>query len=245
MLFELEAVAYRYGDGTPALDSVSFSIDAGERIALLGANGSGKSTLLRLMDGLLFPDSGTIRFNGVDLTPAALKQGEFAPQFRQQVGFVFQDSDAQLFNATVLEETGFGPAQLGLSPEAVEVRARETLAFLGIAHLADRPPFRLSGGEKRKVALASVLSMNPKVLLFDEPFLGLDPRSQVWLLRTLEQLHQAGKTLVIATHSLEILPQIADRAIVLSEEHRLVADGACVDVLADRAGLLAANLIAE
>jgi len=243
MLFELREVEYRYADGTPALEKVSMTIESGDRLAVLGANGSGKSTMLRLLNGLLFPDSGSVRFRGEDLSEKALQNPDFRQRFRQSVGFVFQNADAQLFNATVLEEVAFGPRQLGLSESEVLSRTNDVLGFLGIRHLADRPPFRLSGGEKRKVAIASILSMNPDVLILDEPFLGLDPRSQSWLIRTLNQLHGAGKTTIIATHTLDTVHRVADTALVLSESHQPVAQGSVSEVLANQSLLRQANLV--
>ena len=243
MLFEATHLEYRYSDGTPGLQGMSFAIQAGDRVAILGANGSGKSTLLRVLDGLIFPSSGLLTFRDKPVTELSLKASAFNQEFRQSVGFVFQNADAQLFNSTVQEEVGFGPRQLGLSEADVHGRVSDVLGFLGIQHLAERPPFRLSGGEKRKVAIASVLSMNPEVLIFDEPFLGLDPRSQSWLVRTLEQLQAAGKTTIVATHTLDTVPKIADKAFVLSESHELVCVDAVSAVLADKQLLMAANLI--
>jgi len=245
MLFELKGIDYRYTDGTPALIGLSLSIENGDHLAILGANGSGKSTLLRILNGLLFPTCGSTEFRGKELTEQSLGKPEFRQEFRQSVGFVFQNADAQLFNATVSEEVAFGPRQLGLNEAEVQVRVREVLAFLGIEHLSDRPPFRLSGGEKRKVAIASVLSMNPDVLIFDEPFLGLDPKSQSWLVRTISQLQSAGKTTIVATHTLDTVSRIADRAIVLSEGHSVFAAGPLSEVLADSSLLSRANLIEE
>jgi cobalt/nickel transport system ATP-binding protein len=245
MLFELNEVGYRYSDGTPALEGVSFGVEEGESLAILGANGSGKSTLLRLLNGLHFPSEGEIRFRGDVLSESGLQDAAFRQEFRQSVGFVFQNADAQLFNATVYDEVAFGPAQLGLTAADVRSRAEETLSFLGIEHLADRPPFRLSGGEKRKVAIASVLSMNPQVLLFDEPFLALDPRGQGWLARTIRDLQAAGKSTVVATHTMDMVPVIARKALILTEAHRLVFSGSVFDALADRDLLLSANLVAE
>ena len=245
MLFEASEIEYRYADGTQALLNVSISIDQGESVAILGANGSGKSTLLRILNGVLFPSSGAVLFRGEELSEKSLHRPEFRQQFRQSVGFVFQNADAQLFNATVFEEIAFGPRQLGISETEVDIRVKDMLSFLGIEHLSDRAPFRLSGGEKRKVAIASVLSMNPEVLILDEPFLGLDARSQSWLVRTLTQLHAAGKTTIVATHTLDLIPRIADKAFVLSESHQPIAQGPANQVLADRALLLAANLIEE
>lgn len=243
MLFEVSNIDYRYTDGSSALQAVSFSVPAGDRLVVLGANGSGKSTLLRMLNGLLFPTSGTISFRGKELSEKSLNNPAFRQEFRQSVGFVFQNADAQLFNATVFEEVAFGPQQIGLSEAEVLLRVRDVLGFLGIDHLAERPPFRLSGGEKRKVAIASILSMNPDVLMFDEPFLGLDPRSQTWLISTLGQLKQAGKTTIIATHTLDTVPRIADRALILSENHSTVALGSVKDLLADSDLLGRANLI--
>lgn len=245
MLFEIDNVGYRYSDGTPALRGISFGIRAGSGVALLGANGSGKSTLLRLMSGLLFPAEGAVRFQGKHLTEDALRSPEFRQRFRQSVGFVFQNAEAQLFNATVYDEVAFGLRQHGHSEVDLQTRVDETLAFLGIEHLADRAPFRLSGGEKRKVAIASVLSMNPQVILFDEPFLGLDPRGQSWLVRTLLQLQGVGKTTIIATHTLDLVARIAEEAVVLGEDHRLLAAGPVSEVFADDRLLLQANLIED
>ena len=243
MLLEAREVTYLYADGTPALDGVNLKIAAGDHLAVLGANGSGKSTLLRLLNGLLFSSSGTILFKGRELDEGTLSEPAFRAEFRSSVGFVFQNVDAQLFNATVFEEVAFGPRQLGLSETEVKGRAEDVLEFLGISHLADRPPFRLSGGEKRKVAIASVLSMNPEVLVFDEPFLGLDPRSQAWLVNTIQQLQSAGKTTIIATHALETLPRIANKAVVLSEDHTLVSGDSVENTLGNLEMLWAVNLL--
>lgn len=245
MSFELNHVNYAYSDGTTALCEVSTKIGQGERIAVLGANGSGKSTLLRVLDGLVFPTSGTCAFGGRLLTDESLREPDFQFEFRSKVGFVFQDADAQLFNSTVFEETCFGPRQLGLSASEVEGRAEDTLAFLGLSQLRDRAPFRLSGGEKRKVAIASVLAMNPEYLLMDEPVAGLDPRMQAWLVGTLQALHDAGKTTIVATHDLAILPKIADRVLIMGEDHRLRADVTVAEALSSPGLLFESNLIGE
>lgn len=244
-MFELDNVSYRYADGTLALEQLNLSIGEPARVVILGANGSGKSTLLRLLSGLHFASEGKIAFEGTELTEASLRDDRFRACFRQSIGFVFQQADAQLFNPTVFDEVAFGPRQMGLAPGEAERRVEETLAFLGIQHLSDRAPFRLSGGEKRKVAIASVLSMNPRILMFDEPFLGLDPRSQAWLIQTLRQLQAAGKSTIIATHSLETAARVADTAIVLGEDHRLRRIGALDDILRDKQLLIETNLMEE
>lgn len=239
-LIEIDAVSYDYPDGTAALRGVSFAVSAGERIALLGANGCGKSTLLKLLNALVFPTAGEIRAFGRALTDSALLDGAW---FRSRVGLVFQNSDAQLFSSSVREELAFGPLHLGLPVEEVERRIDDIARLLGIAGLLDRPPFRLSGGEKRKVAIACTLTLNPDVLLMDEPTSGLDPRSQQWLLETASRLAAAGKTLVTATHDLASVPILADRAVVIAEDHTLAADGPVGTVLADLRLLLSVNLI--
>jgi cobalt/nickel transport system ATP-binding protein len=241
--FRLEGVTYQYPGGATGVQGIDLTIESGERVALLGANGSGKSTLLRVLDGLLFPQEGAVHAFG-----AALTEGELADEgsnalFRRRVGLVFQNAEAQLFSANVWEEIAFGPLHLGLEADEVRRRVAEVLEFAGLQGLRDRPPFRLSGGEKRKVALAAVLAVNPSVLLLDEPTTGLDPRTQRWLIDILVRLGAAGKTLVVATHDLDVVEEIADRVVVFDETHRLVADGTPRQVLLDRDLLLRVNLI--
>jgi cobalt/nickel transport system ATP-binding protein len=244
-VFELDAVTFTYLDRYPALDHVSLRVHCGERLALLGANGCGKSTLLKLLDGLVFPESGSFRAFGQLVTEDALEDEQFHEAFRGRVGFVFQNSDAQVFSPTVREEIAFGPLHMGMAPAAVEQRVDDTLTMLGIEALADRAPFQLSGGQKKRVAIASVLVMNPDVLLFDEPTAALDPRTQDWLVDLIVELGDAGKTIVLATHDLDTLERIADRCCVFDEAHRIVAEGAPTDVLADRPLLRDVNLIHE
>jgi len=241
-VFDVRGVGYRYEDAE-ALSDVSFSVSAGERLALLGANGSGKATLLKMLDGLLFPSEGTIAAFGKELSEASLSDDAFSQAFRRRVGFVFQNSDAQLFSPNVWEEIAFGPLHLGLAPDEVRQRTEDTLHILGLGHLRDRPPFHLSGGEKKKVALASMLAINPDVLLFDEPTAGLDPKTETFLSRLIVQLSGAGKTIITATQDLRLVETIAERVIVLGEDHRLAGEGEPAAMLADRELLLAANLI--
>jgi len=242
-LLSADHVHFAYPGQAASLTDVSFAVSAGERVALLGANGSGKSTLLHLLDGLYFPQQGSVQALGQTLTESALEGTDFARQFRQEVGFLFQNSEAQLFSASVEDEIAFGPLQLGWPGEEIRRRVGDVLQVLEIPHLRQRVPQRLSNGEKKRVALASLLVMSPSVLLLDEPTAGLDPRSQSLLLDLLEGLHRTGLTLVTATHDLTLLPHLADRALVLSEDHRLVADAAAADVLADTELLLSVNLI--
>ncbi len=245
VLFRLAGVGYEYAPGVEALAAVDLAIDRGERLAILGANGSGKSTLLKVLAGLAPPTQGTVEAFGVRIDDGALKDEATAQRFRRRVGMVFQSADAQLFNPTVRDEIAFGPLHLDLPREEILARVDDTLAMLGLAALAERAPYNLSGGEKKKVALASVLSINPEVLMLDEPTNSLDPRTQEWLIELLEQFHGAGKTIVVATHQLDVLERLVDRAVVLGEDHRPAADGPLGDVLADRDMLLSVNLIHE
>jgi cobalt/nickel transport system ATP-binding protein len=240
-LFDLHDVGYTYSGRQVALAGVNLRIWPGERVVLLGANGSGKSTLLRLLDGVVGPTSGSMRALGLDV--AAVAAGEDGFRFHREVGLVFQDPDIQLFSATVLDDVAFGPLQLGLSQQEVRERCDGALAEMGIAHLADRAPFELSGGEKKRAAIASVLSLRPAVVLLDEPTASLDPRTKWVLVDLIQRLGEAGRTLIVATHELEIVPLIADRVVVLSEEGRVVADGSPAAILADRDLLIRANLI--
>lgn len=244
-LLVVDHVHYRYLDRFVALDGVSLTVRQGEKVALLGANGCGKSTLLKILDGLIFPDAGTFRAFGADMSERALEDAQLSRGFRSRVGFVFQNSDAQVFSASVREEIAFGPLNMGLDHAEVEQRVDDVLALLSIDTLADRAPYQLSGGQKKRVAIASVLVMNPEVLIFDEPTAALDPRTQDWLVELIVELNRAGKTIVLATHDLQTLNRVADRCVVFNEAHQLVAEGHPTEVLADRGLLRSVNLLHE
>lgn len=241
-VFHVKDVRFNYDD-VPALQGVTFDIAGGELVALLGANGSGKSTLLKMLDGLIFPSAGAITAFGEPLDEAALKDEGFSRSFRRRVGFVFQNPDVQLFSPTVLDEVAFGPLHLGLPADEVERRVEDTIHILGLEHLKRRPPYHLSGGEKKRVALASVLAINPDVLLFDEPTSGLDPKTASYLVDLIGDLKSAGKTIITTTQDLSIVEEIADRVLVMGEDHRLIGEGPAAAVLKDRELLLRANLI--
>ncbi|MGC8492802.1 MAG: energy-coupling factor ABC transporter ATP-binding protein [Syntrophobacteraceae bacterium] len=243
VVFALKDVGFSYPSGEMALEGVNLTIRRGEKVALLGANGSGKSTLLKLLNGLLFTRAGTIEVLGQALSEETMASEEFAFAFRRRVGFVFQKADSQLFNSNVWEEIAFGPVQLGWAEVEVKRVVEDVISMLHLERFRERPPFRLSGGEKRLVALASVLSLNPDVLLLDEPTGGLDPRSQRRLIRLIQQLNAAGKTIIVTTHNLEIVEEIADRALVFSEDHHLVAAGPCEQVLSNTDLLMRVNLV--
>lgn len=244
-VFRCRNLDYAYLDRFPALRDVSFDVLRGEKLALLGANGCGKSTLLKVLDGLVFPTAGTVHAFGELVTEDALEDAQFSAGFRSRVGFVFQNSDAQVFSPTVREEIAFGGLQLGMTKEETLARVDELLRMLDISDLEDRAPFQLSGGQKKRVAIASVLVMNPDVLLFDEPTAALDPRTRHWLTELIVELNAAGKTIVLATQDLDALDLLADRALVMSEDHTVVCEATPGDLLADRDLLLSVNLIHE
>jgi len=242
-LLELEEVEFAYREGIPALSGLSLAVEPGERVAILGANGCGKSTLLKLLGGLIHPRAGRYHAFGREITGRLLARNPFGIYFRKEVGILFQNPDAQLFNNTVEEEIAFGPLQMNDPPEEVDRKVREAIRNFGLEELAGRPPFELSGGEKKKVAAASVLVMDPAVLLLDEPTAGLDPRSSRELVDTILSAEERGKTVITATHDLHIVAEIARRVLVFGENRRILASGTPEEILTDRSLLLAANLV--
>ena len=241
-VFETHELSFAYEGKQIALDNINLTVQSGECLVVLGANGCGKSTLLKLLDGLYFPSQGTISVFGQALTEDALRNLDFNFAFRRRVGLVFQDADVQLFSPSVLDEVAFAPLQLGLARDEVNQRVEDTLRILRIEKLRDRAPHRLSGGEKRRVALASLLTLQPEVWLLDEPTTGLDPRSQSWLVEFILEQRTAGKTVITATHDLNIAAQIASKIYVFSEEHQIIASGAPEDILSDHNLLHRCNL---
>jgi cobalt/nickel transport system ATP-binding protein len=244
-VFSLKHVTYAYMNGDPVLKNVSLDFLSGERTVILGANGTGKSTLLSLLDGLVFPTSGVISAIGSTLSEEALENRAYATEFRKRVAFVFSNPDVQLFSSTVWEEIAFGPLQLNLTENKIRDIVEYQLESLRITDLRYRAPYTLSDGQKKKVAIASSLATDPDVILLDEPTNGLDPRTQVWLIELLQELHHKGKTIISATHDLSIAGDIAERAVVISEEHTVAADGAFHEIIANDDLLLRVNLIHE
>lgn len=241
MLFDLNDVSFDY-DGVPALRNLTLQIEAGQQVALLGANGSGKSTLLRLLDALCFPATGLVNFEGEALSRERLQQDDFTFKFRRRVALVFQNPDVQLFNPTVFDEVAYGPLQLQWPSEQVIERVMHAMDFMGISHLKDRPPYRLSGGEKKRVALASVIVMDPDVLLLDEPTSTLDPRSQSQFIDLVQGWKDTSKTVVTATHQLDIVEDIA-QSVFIMEAGSVAAKGSVSEILMNTELLLKANLV--
>jgi cobalt/nickel transport system ATP-binding protein len=219
----VDDLGFYYPDGTVALEGVGFEITHGESVAIVGANGAGKSTLLMHLNGLLTPSRGSVRIGGVPVTTSTL------PEIRRTVGMVFQDPDDQLFMPTVHEDVAFGPMNLGLPARDVEARVDEALGRVDALRLKERPPYRLSGGEKRAVAIATVLAMEPNVLVMDEPTSNLDPRAR---LRLIELLATFEHTKILATHDLDMALDLCGRTIVMSNG-AVTADGPTREIFAD------------
>ncbi len=231
-IVEVKDLEYIYPDHTKALSGLSFKIHHGESVAIVGANGAGKSTLLSHLIGILVPTQGKVRIGDYPLTKDTLSH------IRRCVGMVFQNPDDQLFMPTVFEDVAFGPLNLGLPSEEVEERVMSALERVGAAHLRNRPPYKLSGGQKRSVAIASVLSMLPDILVMDEPTAGLDPKARRQLIRLLQSFTH---TKVIATHDLDLVLDLCERTIVLSEG-KIIADSATLEIFNNEALLIRAHL---
>jgi cobalt/nickel transport system ATP-binding protein len=245
-IFDLRDVSYIYLDKFEALRDVNLKIGKGEQVAILGANGCGKSTLLSILNALIYPTSGEFYAFGNRVTEDAfdtLQASEFNRYFRRKTGFVFQNPDVQMFSSTVYDEIAFGPLQLDLPKEEVKRRVDDVIGMIGIEKLRDRAPHTLSGGEKKKVCIASVLASSPDVLLLDEPTAGLDPRTQLWLIEFLHELGHTGKTIITATHDLDAVEHISNRAIVMGEDHRIRVDANSASVVNNLELLLSTNLI--
>jgi cobalt/nickel transport system ATP-binding protein len=244
-IISLKNVDFSYFGKIPALININLSVKKGEMFSIIGQNGSGKSTLLHIINALIFPDSGEVLFNGNSVSEKSLRDKSSGMQLRQRMGYIFQNPDIQLFCPTVFDELLFGPLQSDLPYETARERAEQTLSFLDIGYLKDRPVYMLSGGEKKKVAIGSVLTTNPEVLLIDEPLANLDPKTQTFFTELLIKLNQAGKTIIFTTHQLDLIDHLQPRVAVLSEEHTIRKTGAASEILSDEAFLISMNLIHE
>ncbi|MFR2032224.1 MAG: energy-coupling factor ABC transporter ATP-binding protein [Collinsella sp.] len=219
-LIELRDVVFSYAEHT-VVDGVSLQVDRGELVALLGPNGCGKTTIMRLINGLELADAGAYLFDGHDRCGVS-KGFRGRSAFHQRVGFVFQNADAQLFCATVGEEVAFGPAQMGLPADELERRVRDAMGLFQVADLADASPYQLSGGQKKRVALAAVVSMNPDILVLDEPTNGLDEDSCDIVVNFLLAYVAAGKTVLMSTHHQDLVRRLGARAIYIDRYHHVV-----------------------
>ncbi len=242
-IFELKDVCFSYLGKYPALRGIDITIKQGEKISVIGANGSGKSTLLHIFDGLIFPENGTIKAFGMELKENKFNDKIFSRDFRKKVGLVFQNPDVQLFCPTVKEDILFGPLQLGIEKEEIKKRFEELAILLGIRDLLERSPHQLSIGEKRKVAIASTLIIDPEVLILDEPTAGLDPLTTRHIIDLLVQANASGKTIITSTHDLHIIEEISETVYVFSQEKKIVKSGSPGEVLRDSQLLQVNNLV--
>lgn len=212
-MIKLDDICFAY-DSTPVLKHFSTEIADGEFVVIKGDNGCGKSTLLNIINALEFAEIGTYTFDGTVIDKKAVKNEQFAKAFHQKIGYVFQNTDAQLFCSSVYDEIAFAPRQMQLDEAEIAKRVDDMLKLTGTEHLKERAPFHLSMGEKKKVAVASVLAMNPQVLILDEPMNFLDKKSREWLVEFLNQMHSVGKTILIVSHT-DDFDKMADRIIEL------------------------------
>ncbi len=243
LIFSLIDVHFSYLGKFPALSGIDIDIKQGQKITIIGANGSGKSTLLHMLDGLIFPDRGTIYAFGSELKERFFNDERFSGDFRRKVGLVFQNPDVQLFCPTVKEDVIFGPLQLGIEKKEIEKRLERLVSVLDISDLLSRPPHQLSIGEKRKVSIAATLMVSPEVLILDEPTAGLDPLTTRHIIDLLIKENLSGKTVITSTHDLHIVEEISDCVYVFSRDRRIIRSGQPDEILNDSQLLKDNNLV--
>lgn len=236
-MIEAKEITYEYPDGTKALHGVNFKVEKGSMVALLGPNGAGKSTLFLHFNGIIQPSSGQI-----EIAQEILKYGkDDLNKARQKVGIVFQNPDDQLFAPTVIEDVAFGPLNMGLSKEEVEKRVSEALNKVGMAGFEDKAPHHLSGGQKKRVAIAGILAMEPQIMVLDEPTSGLDPKGASQILKLLYKLNEEGMTIIISTHDVDMVPLYADKIYIISSG-QIIKKGNPHEVFGDVETIRKANL---
>ena len=221
ILIQLHDISYHYPDGTPGLSHADLTLEKGECCVLTGPTGCGKSTLFRILNGLAFPQSGSYLLDGQPVTEGYLRSRSNAAAFHRRIGYLFQNSEAQLFTRSVEDEIAFGLWQLDLPEEEVHARTEKYLRMLSLENMRHRAPFHLSGGEKKRCALAAVLAMEPEVLILDEPLGGLDEEGQQWISDCIRSLKGPGRLILLATHSRSLADSIADRRLTMDRDHRL------------------------
>lgn len=241
-LLRIDGGSYAYGREI-VLKEVNLSVYQGDCIALLGANGSGKTTLLKVLAGLYFLKEGEYCAFTREITAKSMEDKSFSALFRRKLGIVFQNSDVQLFCATVREEILFGLRLMGLSEEEAQARAGGILSLFSLEGISERAPHQLSGGQKKKVALAAVLATNPDILLLDEPMNGLDPKTRRWLLSLCQELKSRGKTIILSTHLLDMVEPLCERVLLFGEDHEIIYDGAAKGLLQNQELLEKANIV--
>lgn len=235
VILKAENIHYSYTKEHEVLKGISLNIHRGERLAVLGANGSGKSTFFLNINGVLRPESGAVYYRDKLINKSSIKE------LRKNVGIVFQDADNQIIASTVRAEVSFGPMNLGLSKEEVTRRVLDSLNYMNISHLIDRPPHYLSGGEKKRVSIADIIAMDSEIIIFDEPTASLDPQNIALFEEVLDKMSAEQRTLVISTHDLEFAFRWADRIVVFCSGS-IIADSDPISVLSDNEVLKKANL---
>jgi biotin transport system ATP-binding protein len=224
-IIEIENIKHRFSNGELGLDHINLKIKSGAFVVIAGPNGSGKTTLIRHLNGLLRPTTGTVKIDGVPVQKDLIRA-------RRLVGMMFQDADSQIVGETVYADVAFGPENLKLDHDQIERRVAHALEVVGLQDLADQRPHLLSGGEKRRLAIAGILAMEPRVIVFDEPFTSLDYLGVKQVLRQIISLHQAGHTIIVITHDLEKVLAHADRLLVM-QDGKIVRDGVPNDIVVD------------
>lgn len=244
LIFSLKHVVFNYDyEEAPVLNDINLDIHMGENICILGANGCGKSTLLKILSGLVSPQKGSFKAFGGEVFEKSFKNSSFSQNYHRRIGFIFQNSDAQLFCSTVKEELAFGMLQMGLAENEINKRINDVLNLFNISDLVDKTPFKLSGGQKKMVAIASTLVLNPDILILDEPTNELSPRFQRWIAEMLADFSKCGKTIITATHDLGLVQEISNRVIVFNENNTIARDGETSLVLQDKQFLADVNVI--
>ncbi|EDT14774.1 energy-coupling factor ABC transporter ATP-binding protein (plasmid) [Clostridium perfringens] len=241
-MIKLENLSFKYKDGI-VLEDINLTINKGEAIALIGPNGSGKTTLLKILNGILIPTKGKYILDKEEITKKKLEDNLFSKRFHKKIGFIFQNSDVQLFCPDVYDEISFGPMQMGLSEEEIDIRVNDCLKLLSIEKLRHKESYKLSGGEKKRVAIASVLALNPEILVLDEPLNEIDPKGKKFIKELLVELNKSGKTIICSTHEFEYIKDVFNRAIVFSEEHKIIRDDTFNNICSDKQFLEDNNII--
>ncbi len=236
-ILEFDNVTYAYAGRPPSLNGVSFKIERGKKLAIVGPNGAGKTTLLLMCNGTLQPDSGTVRVNGehIHYDKAGLRE------IRAKVGLVFQNSDSQIFAPSVYTDVAFGPANLHLDPAEIESRVHDAIFAVGLSGYEKRPPHHLSGGEKKRVAIAGILAMKPDILVADEPTASLDPATAAEIMDLLDELQEDGTTIILSTHDVELAYSWADEVLLIAGG-RILHHGTPEEVFTDDSLMLKARL---
>lgn len=237
MMLEARNITFSYDDGTEALNNVNLKVDKGDIVALLGKNGAGKSTLFLHFNGILRPDNGEIIIDGEKLK----YDKKSLIKFRQKVGLVFQNPDDQIFAPSVEEDVAFGPLNLKLPMEEVQKRVHEALERVGMVGFEKKAPHHLSGGQKKRVAIAGILAMKPEIMVFDEPTAGLDPKGASKIINLLKELNEQGITIIISTHDVDLVPQYANKVYVL-HEGEIIGEGTARDIFSNKELINKANL---